>query len=287
MKGAMHVSLLLLISTFASQAPAETSVVPDIVYARYPDRQLRLDLYLPAKKPARMPGIVVIRGGGWRQGDKRGFARIARALAEQGFAAACIEYRVLPESRFPAAVHDSKAAVRWMRAEAAKHGIDPNAIGAIGGSAGGHLVSLLGTSHKVREIEGDGGHPGISSRVQAVVAMAPVVDFTAMGRFRTAGTGRSDFLGVSYEEKPDLWKLASPISHLDRDSASFLLMHSKADRTVPHEQSMAMLGRCKETGVKAELWSLDDAPHAFWNGEKYFAETIQRAAAFFRAALGR
>ena len=124
-------------------------------------------------------GLIAIRGGGWRAGDKNGFASIAAGLAERGFAAACIEYRVLPEFTIADAVADTKAAVRWMRAEGVRYGIQTETIGAIGGSAGGHLAALPGTSHKAAGLEGPGGNEGISSRVQAVVAMAPVVDFEA------------------------------------------------------------------------------------------------------------
>ncbi len=255
------------------------SVVRDIPYAHYSDRQLRLDLYLPAGKTESIPGVIVVRGGGWRQGDKQGFARIAEALAARGFAAASIEYRVLPEAKFPAAVHDTKVAVRWMRAEGKRYGIHPGRIGAIGGSAGGHLVALLATSAKIASLEGDGCNRGISSHVQAVVAMAPVVDFAALSR------GTIEFLGSSREQAPELWALASPVTHLDAGSAPMLLMHSKTDRTVPYQQSLDMLARAKKAGVAADLVTLEEAPHAFWNSAQYFQETIDRAAAFFNSAL--
>ena len=160
------------------ELPQTVRLVTDVVYARYEARELRLDLYLPEPAAARVPVIVVIRGGGWRSGDKEGFRHIAGYLADAGFAAASIEYRVVPEAVFPAAVQDTKAAVRWLRANGSEYGIDPDRIGAIGGSAGAHLSALLGTSHKVHRLEGAGGHADVSSRVQAVVAMATPTDFT-------------------------------------------------------------------------------------------------------------
>ena len=170
--------------------PGNWERTADIVYATYGDRQLRLDLYMPKPKPAGLiPGIVVIRGGGWRQGDKNGFAPIAAGLAAKGLAAACIEYRVLPDVTIADAVQDTKAAVRWMRAEGKRYGIQADAIGAIGGSAGGHLVALLATSSNVSKLEGSGGHAGVSSRVQAVVPMAPVVDFMTMSQSRQESGG--------------------------------------------------------------------------------------------------
>ena len=113
-----------------------------------------------------------MRGGGWQHGDSKGFAFIAAALAQAGFAAACIQYRTSQEAPFPAAVHDAKAAVRWLRANAGAYRIDPDAIGAIGGSAGAHLAAMLATSDAAADLEGGGGHAGVSSRISAAVARA-------------------------------------------------------------------------------------------------------------------
>lgn len=255
----------------------------DIVYAKYGDKQLRLDLYMPKPKPAALiPGIVVIRGGGWRQGDKNGFASIAAGLAAKGFAAACIEYRVLPDVTIADAVNDTKAAVRWMRAEGKRYGIQTDAIGAIGGSAGGHLVALLATSYKVGELEGNGGHAGVSSRVQAVVPMAPVVDFMTMSQQRPQNKGGASTIAGD----PEMAKLLSPVTHVDRDSAAMLLIHGGADKTVPIAQSTEMLERCKKAGVsRCEMVTVEGAPHAFWNGPQWSADTIEKSARFFHAVL--
>jgi pectinesterase len=256
-------------------------VVADVVYAENAGKPLRLDLYLPTPRPAgKLPAIVVIRGGGWRIGDKNGFSKIARHLASQGFAAACIEYRTLPDHRFPTFVHDTKAAVRWVRANAVKYSLDPNHIGAIGGSAGGHLVSLLGTSHKVRELEGTGGNPSQSSRVQAVVAMAPVVDLLVL----PWGDRSESFFQPDLPQQTRM-QLASPITHVDKDSAPILLLHGTSDATVPLSQSEAMAKRYRAAGLSVESYWFEGAPHPFWNQEKYFAETMQRSVAFFRKTL--
>src|SRR4051812_34494275 len=117
-----------------------------LVYARYGTRSMHLDLYRPAKVTRQLlPAVVVIRGGGYQHGDSKGYGFIAAHLARAGFAAACIQYRTSQEARFPAPVQDAKAAVRWLRANAAEYRLDPDAIGAIGGSAGGHLAALLAT----------------------------------------------------------------------------------------------------------------------------------------------
>lgn len=256
----------------AFSLPDSVRVERDIVYAQYGERKVLLDLYLPKEKPEKpLPCIVVIHGGGWRNGSKQTFARHAAHLAEQGFAAACIGYRLLPEVEFPAPVMDCKAAVRWVRANAAKHGIDPDRIGAIGGSAGGHLVAMLGTSHKAVELEGDGGNAGVSSRVQAVVAMAAPAD---MSRFAER---------TGLDEK--IARIVSPVSHLDKEAAPMLLLHGERDNLVPMAQSELLLSKCRGAGVKAELVVMKDGVHAFWNQNQWFGDTMDRAVKFFRETL--
>ncbi|MEO7652936.1 MAG: alpha/beta hydrolase, partial [Bryobacteraceae bacterium] len=268
---------------FISAARAQDiTVTRDIVYASNGGVPLHLDLYKPSGKKM-VTGIVVVRGGGWRQGDKEGFSKIATSLAKQGFAAACIEYRVLPEWKFPTQVHDVKAAVRWMRAQGAQYRVRREPIGAIGGSAGGHLVAMLGTSFRAADLEGDGGNANVSSRVQAVVAMAPVVDFTSLGK---AQPDRNvEFIGGTYQNNEAVALRASPVTYLSRDSAPMLLMHSTADKLVPYAQSLEMMERGKAVGVKTELVTIEDAPHGFWNNPRWHDEVMARAGAFFHRML--
>ncbi len=251
--------------------PASVKVERDLVYARYGAREVKLDLYLPRQPAAgKIPCIVVVHGGGWRSGDKNRFAHIAGALAAQGFAAACIGYRLLPEVEFPAPVVDCKAAVRWVRAHAAQHGLDPGRIGAIGGSAGGHLVAMLGTSDAVAALEGDGGNAGVSSRVHAVVAMATPADLTRLGDRQNLGA--------------DLARLVSPVTHVTKSSAPVLLLHGTKDALVPMAQSELLLEKYRAAGASAELVKIDGGVHAFWNGA-HFDQTMQLALKFFRAQL--
>ena len=265
--------------------PVTVEVKKDIVYAEYGAKKLRLDLYTPKSRPAGpIAGIVVVRGGGWRSGDKDGFAPIAAGLADRGFAAACIEYRGLPDFTVSDSVHDTKAAVRWMRVEATNYGIRPDAIGAIGGSSGGHLVALLGTSYKAKDLEGSGGHPGVSSRVQAVVSMAGVFDFDAFSR--NAGFD-FDALARNAGATATFIKSVSPVVYLDKDSAAFLLIHGDADAVVPYSQSQEMVERCQTVGVGADLITLKGVGHGFWNSPQYFGDTIDQAATFFRSVLGK
>ena len=252
------IALPASLGTLAAQSPGNVQVTADIVYSTYGTRQLKLAIYRPpSTKP--LPGIVVIRGGGWRRGDKQGFASIARNVAAKGFVTACIEYRALPEVQFPDPVYDTKAAVRWMRAEGPRYGVATDSI------------------------EGDGGHAGVSSRVQAVVALAPVTDFAAMSRTGAAG---SNIVQVLFQNKIEVANSFSPVTYLKKDSAPILFIHGDADKTVFTAQSEEMLERCKKADVRASLITLKGVPHAFWNQPKWAADTITQAAAFFHDVLG-
>src|SRR5438067_5538668 len=254
------------------------SVVPAIVFARYGKRALRLDLYLPIDNREAVPGVIVIRGGGWMVNDRKESAHVASALAERGVAAASIEYRTADEAAFPGAVQDVKAAIRWMRANAKLYGISPDVIGTLGGSSGGHMALLAGISND-HDLEGKGGNNNVSSRVQAVVAMATPTDL-----LRLDAGGRSvvaRFLHASPAQDPKLWARASPINHINAGGPSVLLLHSTADENVLPEQSETFAELYRRAGGQVELVLLPKAPHPFWNYTPWFEDTMNRAAALF------
>jgi len=254
-------------------------LIPDLPYAQYGERTLLLDLYLPSQEGQGRPGVIVVRGGGWMVNDRKRFAHIASALAEKGIAAACIEYRTADEAAFPGAIQDVKAAVRWMRANAAKYGIDSDAIGTLGGSSGAHMALLAGLTAGVPEFEGSGGHTDVSSQIQAVVAMATPADLLSLSENnkRTVGT----FLHATPEQDEQKWRWASPVNHVTRGGPPVLLLHGTTDDSVPPGQSVEFARRYREGGATAELALLPGAPHAFWNYRPWFSEAMARAATFF------
>lgn len=253
-------------------------VESNVIFARYGSRSLRLDLYLPADRKQTVPGAIVIRGGGWMVNDRAEFAHVASALAERGVAAASIEYRTANEAPFPAALQDVKAAIRWMRANAGVCGIAPNAIGTLGGSSGAHMALLAGLAND-RSLEGTGGYPNVSSRVQSIVAMAPPADLSRLdaGGQRTVAR----FLHATLAQNPKLWARASPVNHVSAGGPPVLLMHSNTDEAVLPEQSSRFAELYHKAGAKAELVFIDQAHHAFWNYKPWFNEAMERAAAFF------
>src|SRR5262245_50768799 len=163
-------------SAAGGQQP-KVRVERDIVYGKGGRVELRLNLALPEGKGP-FPAVVCIHGGGWYQGQRQDMDFMTEVLARRGYVAATVSYRPAPGARFPAQIEDCKAAVRWLRANARRYHINPGRIGATGPSAGGHLACLLGVTGKKDRLEGGGGNPGHSSRVQAVVSFFGRTDFT-------------------------------------------------------------------------------------------------------------
>jgi len=221
--------------------------------------------------------------GGWLAGDKDP-CLIAR-FALRGYAIASIEYRLSGEARWPAQIHDCKAAVRWLRAHAAEHGLDPERIGAWGASAGGHLACLLGTASDPR-LEGDEGgedERGVSSRVACVCSFFPITDLPTLD-VDPDQDGRISFamkrlLGGPVAEHLDLAREASPLTHAGAGDAPTLLFHGDADRVVPIAQSRLLDARLREAGVPCELIEIEGLGHG--NAIIARGEVREAAAMFF------
>ncbi len=256
----------------------------DVTYARYGDRTLEMDIYRPKGDWGNLPAIVCIHGGGWRKGSKVNHRTVAQTLAGRGFVTASISYRLSGEAQFPAQIQDCKAAVRFLRANASEYGIDPDKIGAIGHSAGGHLAALLATSAETKELEGDGGNARFSSAIQAVVPMGGQTDFLSE---RTRGISVDEqrggiwrqFLGGSLEDEPETYRLASPLAHLDpTDPPCWLITGEKDD---PSTRADDLRGKMKEFGIPTGLTVIRDAPHPFTVTQVWFDEAMETAAKFF------
>jgi acetyl esterase/lipase len=254
--------------------PAPTGARPgvtvrrDVVYRSEPGIELQLDLYLPASRPA--PLCVWLHGGGWLRGSRT--ARAAERLlpvAAAGVAIAAVQYRLSGEATFPAPLDDARAAVRWLRRNAADLGLAADRVGVWGGSAGGHLAALLALCPDERDPElGD-------SSVQAAVCWFPVTDLTLRdtdvpaGRLPPFVTGPPDvpsqearLLGAaSVQEVADEARAASPVSHVHPGAPPFLLAHGDRDGLVPSEHSSTFHRELRAQGVPATLLLLAGANH--------------------------
>jgi len=254
------------------------NVEVDIAYASTDNPRQKLDLYLPKKRVSGepLPLVAFIHGGGWRNGDKRGGLRRVAALVESGeFAGASIGYRLSGEAVWPAQIHDCKAAIRWLRANAASFAIDPDRIAVMGSSAGGHLVAMLGTSGNVAKLEGDlGKHVGVSSRVNCVVDEYGPTNFLTMNDFPgrmdhlAADSPESLLLGHQITKVPELVREASPVTYVSKDDPPVLIIHGTKDPLVPYQQSVVFADALKGAGVKAMLQRMENGQHGgFGSGE--------------------
>lgn len=231
-------------------ATALNLVADDVAYAPISDLQ-RLDIYTPVTGEAPYPVLVIIHGGGWTVGDKRGELPVAAVpgFLDLGFAVASINYRLAPDAVFPAQLLDAKAAIRFLRNEAGVYGLDPARIAVMGESAGAHLAALLGTTQGRAEFDDPAlGYPNVSSDVQAVVDFYGPADLTTSDAQRALNLpcpAEPDpniglLLGASPTEAPDLAVAASPITYLEAPGQNvppFFIAHGDADCVVPHQQS--------------------------------------------------
>ena len=280
--------VLTMTSSLRAQAPAQ---VPDTVivekgieYANPDDQHLQLNLARPKTGDGPFPAIVCIHGGGFRAGKRESYDGLIVRLAEQGYVAITVTYRLAPKYQFPAAVHDTKAAVRWVRANAAKYKIDPSRIGTTGGSAGGHLAQFLGVTAGVKEFEGDGGNRAESSAVACVVNVYGPSDFTkSYGKSVDAAEVLPLFLGGNLEKARKLHLKASPLYWVTPIAAPTLCIHGTLDKYVAHEQAVWLVDKMNAAGAEAELLTLEGAGHGFKGKD---AETADKALmAYFNKKL--
>lgn len=271
---------------FSESPPAsadDIQVQTDVVYGIVDGVQLKLDIAIPKGGATHHPTIVVIHGGGWGQGDKRQHTGELRALAERGFVAASIGYRLVPEAIFPAQVDDVRCAVRFLRAHADQYHVDGRRMGAMGFSAGAHLAMMLGVVDPGDGFENLGGWPDQDSTVDAVVGYFGPTDLLETELSVPGRQILKAFLGVTREESPDPYRMASPITHVDPSDAPMLLFHGTRDPLVPFDQAVRMAQRLTEANVNGRVELLLGASHG-WGGER-LDRTRQQSVKFFEAQL--
>jgi pectinesterase len=230
--------------------------VREEVYARPGGHALAADLCLPAEGRGNGAAVLLVHGGGWSGGSRAQFRWHAGRLARRGYVAASVSYRLAQVAPFPAALLDVQAAARWLRGQAGRLGFDLGRLGAVGSSAGGHLVALLGV------LEAEEG--GISARANCVVDVHGIHDFLlqreAPGGVKPAWQA---FLGGSLEEKRDAWLAASPARHVDARAAPMFLVHDPGDEVVPCAQSLALAEALLKAGRPVRFLPSPGSGHGF------------------------
>lgn len=241
---------------------------PDLVYSTPAGfRPLRLDLYRRAGAGEAKPLVVYVHGGGWQSGHTRhsgafaNWPEVLASLARRGYVVASIEYRLSGEAQFPAAIHDVKNAIKWLRASATKYGIDPKQVVIWGGSAGGQLAALAATSCDVQALVPAASPSAAQSNcVQGLVAWYGIFNF---GEGQENASAVARYLGCKPSECPETAALASPVTHLDAKDPPALLIHGELDKVVPVSQSRAFDQALKSKGIAAQLVVIPAVDHSF------------------------
>ena len=256
----------------APRAPEGARVYRDLAYVANGHVRQKLDLYLP-KEGTNLPVIINIHGGAFRGGSKE--TGVPLDYLSRGYAVASINYRLSQHAVFPAQIEDCKAAVRWLRANAAEYNLDPAHVAAWGSSAGGHLAAMLGTAGDVKEFE-VGENLGVSSRVQAVVDYFGPTDFLQMDAHRTpsgqlhapANSPESQLIGGPLQENKEKAARANPITYVTKDAPPFLICHGDIDPLVPHHQSELLEAALKKAGVPVMFYTVEGAGHGGFKDPK-------------------
>lgn len=261
----------------------------DIPFARVGTHTLLLDLHMPTGV-SNPPLVVYLHGGAWRLGDKE---EAPPFLVERGYAVASLNFRSSDEARFPANVHDIKAGIRFLRANAAKYGYRADRIAVSGSSSGGHLAALVGVTNGHKELEGNiGNNLRESSDVQAIVAwvgaynLETIIPQTTPEGLKLRVPAVQSLLGGLPEEVPELARLASPVAHVDRSDPPLIILHGDQDTNIPVNQALELDGAYRRAGLVAELLIVPGVGHV---ARPFFGpgDAADRVIGFLQRTLGR
>lgn len=256
-------SLVLILPWIAC---AEPTIIRDVEFARVGDQPLKLDLYIPDGGKSKPPLIVYVHGGAWRAGSKSEMP--LGKLVAKGFAVASVDYRLSIAAPFPAQVQDIKAAIRFLRAKGRDYGVESKQIAVAGSSAGGHLAALVGVTNGVSQLEGTvGEHLQESSAVQFIISLYGASDLqTILSQSTPHGLSvrvpaLQLLLGGQPTEKPDLARLASPVTHVEPSDPPLLLIHGDEDPQMPPEQSRELQQAYQAAGLPVHLEVIHGGKH--------------------------
>lgn len=254
-----------------AEIPKGVAKDAEIIYRKLGNRALQLDVFYQESESVKpLPAVLFIHGGGWRTGDRSLMYPMATQLAGKGFVTVTAEYRLSLEAQFPAAVHDLKAAIQWMRANAKKYNIDTSRIAVLGCSAGGQLAALIGATNAHPEFQEE-NKIGHSAEVQAVLDIDGVLAFHHPES--EEGTMAGQWLGGSFEEVPATWTKASALTHADEKTPPVLFLGSSFPRFLAGKNDMIKI--LEENGIYYESHTFSDSPHGFWLYHPWFDPTME------------
>jgi acetyl esterase/lipase len=253
--------------------PQGVKKIANIEYIKIAEKSMMLDLYLPKDAKGKVPVIMWVHGGGWKNGSKDKAKGIH--FVKEGFALASINYRLIHEAQWPAQINDCRSAVRFLRSNADKYGLDGEHIAAWGASAGGHLVAVLGTQDLPKDEK-------VSSRIQAVIDWFGPSDLLTMppnnvspkrSKEQVANSNGAKLLGATVRDVPELAKEASAFWNVSKDDPPFLIMHGDKDPGVPIEQSIRLHDKQKELGASSQFHIVKGAKHG---GKEFTSDEVNK-----------
>lgn len=285
----LHLKIILLIlftliSLTVCGKDLAVSVAKNINYAKFADKTVQLDLYVPKAKGV-YPGIVLVHGGGWTGGSRQSFHTTAMALAKRGYVVANIDYRLATETVFPGAVQDTKAAVRWLRKHAAMYKVNPKKIVGIGGSAGGHLIAMAALNGHTTKFNGQGNWPEISSELQAVIIMGAGVDQVTRAEKAKNNYVKNAviFFAGSFADKRETYVQGSPITHITKHAPPLLMLDGGGDN--PGKRYVDFIPKLQQFNVKHQFKEIPEAKHGQWSKDKYLQTYVDTYDKFLRKSL--
>ena len=274
------------------QLPNSVSAQYNLVYATLPDtpfgkRELHLDLFRP-KERGNFPVLILIHGGGWRSGNKSLENPLAMQIAAHGYVTACVEYRLSPEALYPAAVYDIKASIRFLRTNSNRFGINPDKMSLSGTSAGGQLASLVGMTSEVKKFDGNEGNNSVSSKVQAIIDMDGILDFTdpnesAKDNDPSRRSAGAYWFGATFKEAPEKWTEASPIVYADKNTPPMLFINSSLPRFHAGRDSVITILNTHQ--IYSEVKTHTYSPHPYWLFHPWFEPTVRYMVTFLDKIL--
>lgn len=256
-------------------------------FSPYGKRELHLDVFRP-QMAGQYPVLLLIHGGGWRSGNRTMENQMAQQIATHGYVTATVEYRLSPEAIYPAAVHDIKAAIRFLRSQAKKFSIDPDRFAISGTSAGGQLAALIGMTGEINKFDEKGANLNISAKIQAIIDIDGVLDF----RDRNESAKDDDplkpsagayWFGATYKQAPKKWTEASPIIYAGKNTPPILFINSALPRF--HAGRDSVISIINRHGIYSEVHTIEKTPHPFWLFHPWFQPTVDYMVSFLDKVL--
>jgi len=273
------------ISIVSLDVPKAVTEMKNLTYVRYGNRVLQLDLYLPKNKSRKKtPAVIFIHGGGWRAGYRTNFTAFAIAMAERGYAAATISYRLSPEAQYPAAIYDAHAAIRWLRKNANRYQINHNQIAIAGGSAGGQIASLAGVTSDLEKFDPALKKSRVFNKVQAIINIDGLSNFTSPAALfyeddpKKNPSAAGAWFGGRYHEKTELWQEASPIFYVNQSTPPILFLISNQQRFSLGYQDM--IEKMKPFNIPYQVTQIPDTPHSFWLFDPWLQPSVDAVEKF-------